>query len=248
MSGNPTAITSHRHDLPHSLVAIIERCLSKDPARRFPDANALHDALASAREKAAIVVTPLTLVTPAFATPGPSVSSGHPGTPPTLQSPRHSSPPLVPQLPTSTSFGESAELAPAPAPPPRASSRMSATIGLALLGVVVVAAVGVKVVRRSSEPLPTTATDPPPAALVPPPPATAAISEPVPAPTPSPAPILMTAPPTASHSAVPPPPAAKAHHPPKPKPKPTSTPGPTTPGPTATATATATPTAAPSTR
>jgi eukaryotic-like serine/threonine-protein kinase len=231
MNGSPAAITTHRGDLPSSLVAIIERCLSKDPARRFPDANALSEALASSQQKSAIVVSPPTLVTPGFGPPTPGAMSprGVAQAPPTMHSPRASSPPVAPQLPTSTSFvGESADFAPSPPPPPRSSSRTTTTIGLALLGAVVAAAVAVKVIRRTGDAVPTTATDPPPAALVASPPATTTTAEIAAAPPP----IILSAPPAASHSAAPVSSTPKPHHagrmvktsPPPPPPPPTGAP------------------------
>jgi eukaryotic-like serine/threonine-protein kinase len=245
MNGSPTAITSHRGDLPHSLVAIIERCLSKDPTRRYPDANALHDALATAREKAAIVVAPPTLVTPHYvAHPTPGTPMPRPSTPPpmspggmtpagTMHSPggqgamstpvqtqtkpvpippRVSSPPAAPQLPTSTSFGESGDFRPPPPAPAPPSSRATTSIGLGLLAAVIAVAIGVKVLRKSGEPAPTANPDPPPAAVAPPPPATTTPATPTTEATPAPLPsliLLSAAPPSASSST---PPSTKAHH------------------------------------
>ena len=47
LHGDPRPVTAFRPDAPPRLVAIVERCLQKDPRRRYPDATSLFDDLKS---------------------------------------------------------------------------------------------------------------------------------------------------------------------------------------------------------
>ncbi len=74
----PVPPAERRPGLPAAINDIILRCLEKDPARRFPGAQALAEALTAARGDSAT----LAVLAPPGATTGPRVSLGPGGTPP----------------------------------------------------------------------------------------------------------------------------------------------------------------------
>ena len=89
LTAPPPDLAALRPDLPPALVQLVERCLAKEPAARFPDAHALADALdalAAARPavapaiRAAETATGQTIVVLlGVAAPTPSLVGGAPG-------------------------------------------------------------------------------------------------------------------------------------------------------------------------
>jgi len=140
MSAPHTPITAYRTDIPAAVVALIDRCLLKDPTRRFADANELHAALAAIQQKNAIVAPP-TLVTPVQNDPIRSTARMTPPTPLGPPTPR------APIPLTSVSFGESS-----PPPAPQAASRSSIAVPVVLACLVLTILFAVKIGTRERSP------------------------------------------------------------------------------------------------
>jgi eukaryotic-like serine/threonine-protein kinase len=160
----PRPLSEFRPDVPPAVVAIIERCLAKEPAGRYANASELAAALepfapplmsrvAADRPRTTLIAAP---------TPGPSVDMARPTLPSAEPSP-------VASGPTPSAWGG----APGNSPGEHRRSRVAVPLVAALLiGVTVAAGVllarrsaGVGAAASSSESTPMSPATPPPAAL-----------------------------------------------------------------------------------
>ena len=133
-------LSTRRADLSPALLAAVERALSPEPTKRYPDAESMRLALlAPAPDATPTVPLSMTVLQPR-STLGPPVASLPPNTPPSTQrEPIVPPKPTTPTIPatTATAIGSPQRQSP-PLPPPR--HRRFATVGLALVAIVAVVA------------------------------------------------------------------------------------------------------------
>ncbi len=149
-----------RPDVPAELDALCLRCLSKAPAERFADAQALADALVPITDQ---YVPSSSGFSPSLARIGLSRAS----TPSVGTIPDLSAPSAAPGPALTNSITAALPQAPAPARPEPVRSRRPLAIGLAAVAVLLVGAIGYLATRGSEKKDDIAKQEPPPAAVTP---------------------------------------------------------------------------------